>query len=87
MGFFDEFRISTAISPARDTSTLPIFTESIGISLSLMELSDELVDLTFIVPSGDPVEGFVAVTQLQMTLMNIRKKRIVFIVAYLKNLR
>ena len=63
IGFFDEFRISTAMSPARDASTLLILTELIGMSLSLMELYDEFVDLTFIVPSRDPVEGSVAVTQ------------------------
>jgi hypothetical protein len=38
-------------------------TELIGMSFSLMELSGAFVDPMVIVPSGDPVEGFVAVTQ------------------------
>jgi len=50
-----------------------------------MELSDEFVDFTFIVPSGDPVEGFVALTQPQRTLRNISTTGNVFIGSYVKN--
>jgi hypothetical protein len=45
-----------------------------------MELSDEFVDFTFIVPSGDPVEGFFAVTQPERPLRSISKTSNAFIV-------
>ena len=70
------------MSPVRVASAFSILTELIAVSLSLMKLSDEFVELAFtsLVFAPKPVEGFFAVTQPEMTPRSIRKTGNVFIV-------
>ena len=63
------------MSPVRVASAFSILTELIAVSLSLMKLADEFVELAFtsLAFAPKPVERFVAVTQPERTPRSVSK--------------